>query len=153
MLLAAAGVTAVLASSPWAFAVLKYGGAAYLVWLGIRQLQQRGHADGATGTAGSPDRLRLFRDGVLVDLLNPKTALFFLAFLPQFVEPARGPVALQALVLGLVFVIMATLTDGAYALTAAAVRNRVAAPEEGRPLLRRTTAAVYCGLGGLAAVV
>jgi threonine/homoserine/homoserine lactone efflux protein len=153
VLLAAAGVTAVLASSPWAFAVLKYGGAAYLVWLGIRQLQQRGHADGATGTAGSPDRLRLFRDGVLVDLLNPKTALFFLAFLPQFVEPARGPVALQALVLGLVFVIMATLTDGAYALTAAAVRNRVAAPEEGRPLLRRTTAAVYCGLGGLAAVV
>ncbi|MGY1715599.1 LysE family translocator [Geodermatophilus sp. SYSU D01106] len=153
VLLAAGGVTAVLASSEWAFAVLRYGGAAYLLWLGVRQLLSRRRPAGAGPAATPASRRRLFRDGVLVDLLNPKTGLFFLAFLPQFVDPAAGPVALQVLVLGLLFVVMATATDSAYALTAAALRNRVARPASGRPVLQRTTAVVYCGLGGLAAVV
>jgi threonine/homoserine/homoserine lactone efflux protein len=116
---AAAGLSALLASSPTAFAVLHYGGAAYLLWLAIRALRR--------GVAGAPaaqrpaavSHGRLFRDGALVDVLNPKTSLFFLAFLPGFVHEGHGPVALQVIVLGLAFVALATLTDGAYALVAA----------------------------------
>jgi threonine/homoserine/homoserine lactone efflux protein len=105
------------------------------------------------GTGASPSKLRLFRDGVLVDVLNPKTGLFFLAFLPQFVDPARGAASSQVIVLGLCFVALAVLTDGTYALLAGALRPRVAASGRGQGLIRRVTGAVYTGLGGLAAVV
>ena len=97
---------------------------------------------------------RLFRDGVLVDLLNPKTGLFFLAFLPQFVEPGRGPVAAQVLVLGVCFVVLAAMTDGAYALATSVVRHRMARRRSAsrRPVLKRLSGAVYCALGGLTAL-
>jgi len=142
---AAAGLSALVASSPTAFAVLRYGGAAYLLWLAVRTLRRN--------RAGAPERAlapashaRLFRDGVMVDLLNPKTALFFLAFLPGFVHAGAGPVAVQVTVLGLLFVGLAALTDGAYALATARVSRGV---RRGRRLTR-VSAGAYGVLGVLA---
>jgi threonine/homoserine/homoserine lactone efflux protein len=145
---AAVGLSALVASSPTAFGALRYGGAAYLLWLGVRTLRRN--------RAGAPAALvpaahgRLFRDGVLVDLLNPKTALFFLAFLPGFVHEGHGPVALQAVALGLVFVALAALTDGAYALVAARVSRRARRGGEGGRRVARASAGTYGVLGVLA---
>lgn len=150
---AAGGLTALLASSPWAFTTLRYVGAAYLISMGIRQFLERHHGVAHEGSSTSPSKLHLFRAGVLVDVLNPKTGLFFLAFLPQFVDPARGAASTQIIVLGLCFVALAVLTDGTYALVAGALRPKVTASGRGQRLIRRVTGAVYTGLGGLAAVV
>jgi len=90
---------------------------------------------------------------VLVDLLNPKTALFFLAFLPQFADPARGAVAPQLALLGAVFVALAALVDGAYALLADRMSWRLRASERARRLLGRATGGVYLALAGAAVVV
>lgn len=149
---AAVGLTALLASSEVAFSIVKYAGAAYLVGMGVRQVRRRHEpitaADSVTPAAS---RLRLFRDGVMVDLLNPKTGLFFLAFLPQFIDPSRGPVGGQVLVLGLLFVALAAVTDGTYAVVAGGLSGRLARSVASRRRVDRTTASVYVGLGGLAA--
>jgi len=109
---AVAGISGLVVSSPAAFAALHYGGAAYLLWLGMRAWRD----DGGSALAGSaPSHARLFRDAVLVDLLNPKTALFFLAFLPGFVHQGDGSVSGQLAFLGLLFVGLAVLVDSAYA--------------------------------------
>jgi threonine/homoserine/homoserine lactone efflux protein len=114
---AAVGLSALIVSSALAFAVVKYLGAAYLVWIGIRTLMAR---DPDTGTPVVPaDSLRrIFRDGFVVNLFNPKTAIFFLAFLPQFVDPARGRLHWQILVLGLTFMGLGMMSDAIYALVA-----------------------------------
>src|SRR5215218_6941133 len=114
---AAIGVSAIVASSAIAFSVVKYAGAAYLIYLGVRALLGRG--DPPLTAAGSPrtDR-RLFWEGFVVDVLNPKVALFYLAFLPQFIDPGQGAVAPQMLVLGAVFTALGLLSDGTYALAA-----------------------------------
>jgi threonine/homoserine/homoserine lactone efflux protein len=115
---AALGLSALLTSSGLAFTVVKLVGAAYLIYLGVRRMLQ-------PETVGDDVRLprqplwRIFRQGVLVNVLNPKTALFMFAFLPQFVDPARGPVELQILLLGAVLALLGLLSDGAYALLAA----------------------------------
>ena len=96
-----------------------------------------------------PTEIRLFLDAVLVDLLNPKTALFVLAFLPQFTEPARGAVALQSLVLGLYLVGLAFLCDGTYALLAGAFTTRISASTRSRTTLNRITGCLYISLGGI----
>ena len=114
---AALGLSALLASSALAFTIVKYLGAAYLVYLGLRTLLAETESVSAARPARQPLN-RVFRQGVIVNVLNPKTALFFLAFLPQFADPARGPVTLQIALLGLLFVTMAICTDGAYALLA-----------------------------------
>ena len=145
---AAAGLSALVASSPTAFTVLRYGGAAYLLWLGVRTLRR--NRAGAPVATASASRARLFRDGVMVDLLNPKTALFFLAFLPGFVDRDAGPVALQVVVLGLVFVALAALTDGAYAVVTARVRRRVRGGKRSGRRLAWTSAGAYGLLGVLA---
>lgn len=150
---AAAGVTAALASSQWASAVIQYVGAAYLIGLGVRQFRQRVGADYDDAASTSMSRRRLFRDGVLVDLLNPKTGLFFLAFLPQFVDASRGAVAGQVVALGLCFVVLAVLTDGTYAVVASSLRRWLTRSVVGRRRIHRTTAGVYVGLGGLAVIV
>jgi threonine/homoserine/homoserine lactone efflux protein len=114
---AAFGISALLMSSALAFSIVKYLGAAYLIYLGIRKLLIREEEQGVN--AGQPQKLsRIFAQGVLVNLLNPKTALFFFAFLPQFVDPARGSVAVQILLLGGIFVVMAFLSDSLYAILA-----------------------------------
>ncbi len=109
------GLSAILASSAVAFSVVKWLGAAYLVWLGLRQILGRDEQEDEV--AVGPARLsRVFSQGVLVNTLNPKTALFFLAFLPQFVDPSRGAAWTQILLLGATFVILALCSDGLYAL-------------------------------------
>ena len=114
---AAAGVSALLAASATTFGIVKYLGAGYLVYLGVRRLVNRTPA--AAMDVATPRRLRrAFLDGVVVNVLNPKTALFFLAFLPQFVDVSRGSVGAQTLVLGVIFVLLGVVTDGSYALTA-----------------------------------
>jgi threonine/homoserine/homoserine lactone efflux protein len=114
---AALGLSALLVSSALAYDAVRYLGAAYLVWLGVQRLLAR---DEAAGTAGAArERLgRVFAQGVVVNVLNPKTALFFFAFLPQFVDAAAGSVPLQVAVLGATFVGLGLVTDGAYALLA-----------------------------------
>jgi threonine/homoserine/homoserine lactone efflux protein len=111
------GLSSLLASSATAFTVVKYAGAAYLILLGIHRLLTRQEV--AEVAATPPRALRkIFRDGVIVNVLNPKTALFFLAFLPQFVDPVQGAASLQILVLGLVFTIIALSSDSLWAVGA-----------------------------------
>ena len=98
---AAAGLSVLLAASATLFTLVKYLGAAYLVFLGVRRLLDRTRLGGPGQARAIPWR-RAFLDGAIVNVLNPKTALFFLAFLPQFVDPARGSVGPQVLALGLV---------------------------------------------------
>ena len=114
---AAVGLSSLLVSSAVAFNVVKYAGAAYLVYLGIRRI--RGLDEIVTDGTRDPVGLRrVFIQGVWVNLLNPKTALFFFAFLPQFVDVDRGAVALQIIVLGTLFVAMGVVSDGIYAFAA-----------------------------------
>ena len=112
------GISALILASAQLFTVLKLVGALYLLWLGIRTFRDAGDlSPEAPGVAGTK---RAFRDGVLVEALNPKTAAFFLAFIPQFVEPAAGYVALQFIALGLISVTLNTLADIVVVIFAAA---------------------------------
>lgn len=145
---AAFGLSALLLSSALAFDAVKYLGAGYLVLLGLRKLVARADAD-VPGEAGMPAEPlpRIFVQGVVVNALNPKTALFFVAFLPQFVDPARGGVALQILFLGMLFIALAILSDGAYALLAGSLGQWLRRSPQlwnGQRLLAGT---VYIGLG------
>ena len=145
---ATAGLSAVLMTSATAFSVVKYLGAAYLTYLGIRVLLAR-DADPVDGPAAEAPRShrRIFAEGVLVSLLNPKIAVFFLAFLPQFVSPAHGNATQQIMTLGLVYVGLALITDSAYALLAGSVRHLISGRVMRGPLPRYATGAVYIGLG------
>ena len=132
---ASAGLSAVILASSVAFSAVKYAGAVYLVYLGVRKLLDR---DARTHVVRTREPLRrAFVRGTIVNALNPKTALFFLAFLPQFVAPDRGGVWSQALVLGFVFVGLGLVTDSLYALAAGTVAG----------LLRRKRSAVRYGSG------
>ncbi|MDQ3630447.1 MAG: LysE family translocator, partial [Actinomycetota bacterium] len=122
---ASAGLSALIASSTLAFEILRYMGAAYLAFLGIRALRARPMVPADAGSLAPTSRRKLFCDGMLVNLLNPKVALFFLALLPQFIDPARGSVAGQTLVLGLVLAALGLATDLLYAAVAAAIAGRV----------------------------
>jgi len=124
------GISALLLASATLFSALKLIGAGYLVWLGLRTIRSASQSMpnglgelSATKPAGG---LRAFREGVLVETLNPKTAAFFLAFIPQFVDPAAGQAGLQFLVLGAISVALNTLADVAVVFVAGAVRNGAA---------------------------
>ncbi len=143
---ATVGLSAILLTSATAFGVVKALGAGYLIYLGLRTLFA--HRPTASVDAPTPRSLyRLFADGVLVSILNPKIAVFFLAFLPQFVEPSRGPVAQQVLSLGLVYVALALVTDSSYALLAGSLRNWLGGRVMQGPLPRYASGALYIGLG------
>lgn len=150
----ALGVSAVvLASAEW-FTALKLVGAAYLVWLGVRTVLAA-RRDAVVTLAGGPapamGARRAFREGVLVEALNPKTAAFFLAFIPQFVDPAAGGVAAQFVVLGFVSVALNTLADVVVALAASGVRDGVAARPGQVRRLREVSGGAMVALGvGLA---
>jgi threonine/homoserine/homoserine lactone efflux protein len=116
------GLSALLASSALAFQVVKYAGAAYLIYLGIRTLRSS-DAEFVAIPAGERRFRGIFAQGVLVNLLNPKTAMFFLAFLPQFVDPSRGHATLQIFELGVLFAMMGWASDSTYALLAGTVAN------------------------------
>lgn len=146
---AAAGLSALLMASATAFSVVKYLGAAYLVYLGVRRL-----CDRTAVTAARPPAARLrraFVDGFVVNLLNPKTALFFLAFLPQFVDVGRGRVGTQIVVLGLIFVGLGVLTDGLYAVGAGTAARWLRASPRFVAGERWISGGMYIGLGVAAA--
>ena len=147
---AALGVSALVASSATAFSVLKYAGAAYLLYLGLRKLRER-PVEPAHERHVERAYPRLFWEGALVNALNPKTATFFVAFLPQFIDPARGSVAFQALVLGLLFVVIAVVSDGVWALAAGAAARRLRTAR-GHGALARISGGVYLGLGAASAL-
>jgi len=148
----ALGLAALLASSPLAFAAVKWLGAGYLVLLGARKLLDRA-APGlaAEATPGAPGRTVLGQ-AFLVAVLNPKTILFFLAFLPQFADRARGALAAQILLLGGIFVGLAVLTDGAYVLLADGIGAWLRRHPSFSRGERYVSAFVYVGLGLLAAL-
>ncbi|HTE64104.1 MAG TPA: LysE family translocator [Solirubrobacteraceae bacterium] len=149
---ATVGISALVATSPVALLTIKLGGAAYLLALGIAALRRHDGGPVTDGAAASAcSAALLFRQGLLVDALNPKTAIFFLAFLPQFIDPAAGSVAAQTAILGSVFVGLATLSDGAYALAAGAIAERVRGSGPARRHLGRASAAAYLGLGAFIA--
>jgi threonine/homoserine/homoserine lactone efflux protein len=148
---AAAGVSALLAASATAFSLVKYVGAAYLVYLGVRRMRDRRPV--LATERGRARRLRrAFLDGVVVNVLNPKTALFFLAFLPQFVDVSRGAVGAQILGLGVVFVLLGLLTDGAYAVMAGTAAQWLRARPRFLSSERWISGGMYIGLGVTAAL-
>lgn len=119
---AALGISAILVTSTAAFNVVRYLGALYLLYLGIRKLREK-EMSFSTETIEKTSLFRIFYQGAIVNLLNPKVALFFFAFLPQFANPARGSVALQIVVLGAIFVLMGLFSDSVYALLAGTAGN------------------------------
>ena len=146
---ASLGLAALFAISSLAFTVVKYAGALYLVYLGLQTLRAP-RAD----TMVAPERARISRifwDGFLVALLNPKTAIFFAAFLPQFMQAGESPM-LQSLALGSIFVAMAAVTDTGYAVAAGAVAPMLARARGAGALGRYVTGGAFIGLGVLTAV-
>jgi threonine/homoserine/homoserine lactone efflux protein len=148
---AAIGVSSLLVASATAFDVVRYAGAAYLIALGLRRILTRPRPERAERGTGGGLR-RLFLHGVVVNVLNPKTALFFFAFLPQFVDPARGAVAGQVFVLGLTFALLGLLSDGLYALAAGAAATRLRGSRAFTRAERYVSGGVFLGLGVAAAV-
>jgi threonine/homoserine/homoserine lactone efflux protein len=139
------GLSALLASSAVAFSVVKYVGAAYLIFLGIRRLMN-GDADGEEDRA--PRSLRsIFTQGVIVNVLNPKIALFFLAFLPQFVDPARGGVTWQIFFLGVTLVLIGICTDSTYALVGGSAGRVLRHSRMWRRSERYVSGGIYITLG------
>jgi threonine/homoserine/homoserine lactone efflux protein len=147
---AAAGLSAIIAASATAFSVVKVLGAAYLIWLGIRALRSRDRAP-TLAAAAHPTASNAFRQGVLTEVLNPKTALFFLTFLPQFCQPDHGPLALQVVVLGVVSVALNTLVDVVVAIGAGRISERLRARPELWRRQQLATGGILVGLGLYAA--
>jgi threonine/homoserine/homoserine lactone efflux protein len=153
---AAAGLSAIVVSSAVAFSVVKWLGAAYLVWLGLRQILGRDGGDQEAPPSGSGEnRLRVFSQSVLVQVLNPKVALFFLAFLPQFVDPSRSAAWTQVVVLGTTLATLGLFTDGLYALLGGTAGEWIRKHRAGAGLRRArryVTGGVYIALGAVAAI-
>ncbi len=145
---AALGISAIVASSATAFSIVKYAGAAYLIYLGV----QRWRGGDEAGPSAEPQAHGdLFRQGMVVNVLNPKTAIFFLAFLPQFVDPSMA-VAPQVLVLGMEFIAIAVISDGAYALIAGTLGERIRDSALANRWVDRAAGGTLVALGGLAAL-
>ena len=145
-LLAALGLSAILLQSALAFTVVKYAGAAYLVFMGIQSLR-------STAVASDPQNIEaaslstIFRQGFIVNLFNPKGALFFFAFLPQFVTPEGGNPTIQIVALGLIFIGLALISDSTYVLIAGAVRNRLAGNLKIAKFQKNFAGVIYIVLG------
>lgn len=143
---AALGLSAILLSSALAFNLVKYLGAAYLIYLGVRKiLSSDGEAKAELRQQESLSRI--YTQGFVVNLFNPKTALFFFAFLPQFVNTSLTNVTLQMFLLGIIFVIMALITDSAYALVSSSIADRLNSNQNFARNQRYFTGLIYIGLG------
>lgn len=148
---ASLGLAALFAVSSVAFTVVKYVGALYLVWLGVQALRKPSVRPDPAAPPAAGSLRRMFTDGFIVALLNPKTAIFFAAFLPQFVADPVAPVA-QTLALGVLFVLIAATTDSLYAVGAGAVRPMLERASGLARAGRYVTAGAFIGLGILTAV-
>ena len=141
-----AGLSAILLTSATAFGVVKALGAGYLIYLGLRTLLTRSPLLGVR--AARPISLqRVFTDGVIVSVFNPKIAVFFLAFLPQFVAPGKGAVTQQILLLGSIYIVLGLITDGAYAILADRLRHLLSRRVVSGPLPRYLSGSLCLGLG------
>jgi threonine/homoserine/homoserine lactone efflux protein len=149
-LAAALGLSAILVSSTLAFSVVKYAGAAYLIYLGVRQFFTKGALEDVQ--YGHESLWRIFSQGYLVSIFNPKLALFFFAFLPQFVDASRGSPTLQMLTLGLLFVVLAAISDGLYALLSSNMFAWLKRNPRFASRQKYVTGSVYVGLGLTAAM-
>ena len=146
VLAATIGLSSLLASSATAFTIVKYAGAAYLVFLGIRRLLAREIAESEVVRAPR-SRRRLFVDGIVVNVLNPKAALFFIAFLPQFLDPDADAATLQIFALGLIFVVIALGSDSLWALTAGTLGGWLKQSSAYFAVRRWVTGTVFVALG------
>jgi threonine/homoserine/homoserine lactone efflux protein len=144
---AALGISAILAASAVAFHTVKYAGAAYLVWLGIRMIRTR---NAELAVEAAPPSQGAFRQGILTEALNPKTALFFLSFIPQFIAAERGHIFLQFVVLGALSVILNTTADILVVLLAAPLERKL---KNSARFRRRQRVASGLGMIGLGAYV
>lgn len=145
------GLSAVLLTSATAFAIVKYLGAGYLVYLGIRAISSTRKIDKIQALACQPLR-RLFFDGVVISVFNPKISIFFLAFLPQFVIPEFGSETLQILSLGLLYAALALITDSTYGILARSIKNTHRRMFVKDPILQYITGSFLIGLGLKAAL-
>jgi threonine/homoserine/homoserine lactone efflux protein len=144
------GLSALLLSSALAFTTVKFLGAGYLIYLGLRKIFTRETIQTTNKT--QPQSLRqIFSQGVVVATLNPKTALFFVAFLPQFVDPSRGAIAGQMFLLGCIFVMLAVISDSLYALLAGTVGHWLKGSRSALRAERYVVGSLYIGLGVTAA--
>ena len=148
---ATVGLSALLASSALAFDVVKYLGAAYLIVVGLRRLAGL-EREPPPELRRTHDLGRLYRQGIVVNVLNPKTALFFLAFLPQFVDPERGAVWPQILGLGLLFAVLGFASDAVWALVAGTLGERLRRSRRFPVVQRYVSGSVFVGLGAVAAL-
>ena len=152
VLLATFGLSAVIASSPVLYDVIRYAGAGYLVWIGVSLLRKRGAPVGATVELRPASMRSLFLHGLAINMLNPKVILFVLALLPQFVDPARGAAAPQMLALGGVLIAVALVSDMTYAIASGSVGSWLKRhPGSGRHR-DRVSGAVYLLLGVIVAL-
>jgi threonine/homoserine/homoserine lactone efflux protein len=144
-----AGLTAILASSAWAFTAVKWIGAAYLIWTGIRTIVGKSGVMTETGSTGILDNRRIFWQGFLSDVLNPKVAIFFLAFLPQFVDVHNEAIGVtgQLLLLGITSNIVAIVLNSAIVFLAGAATATLRQNEKAVMWLHKTAGAVFIGLG------
>ena len=143
--LVAAGLAAVLTAVPMAYLAIRLGGAAYLVYLGVRALLAKPAA--ASVTLAPASLGAIFRQGVVTNVLNPKVALFFLAFLPQFIDPSRGNPVVQIVALGLLFDVNGTLVNLAVAIGSSRAARRLRAQSRGGTVLQRVTGVIFVALG------
>lgn len=150
VLAAVVGLSVVLASSEELFSIVRWAGVAYLAWIGLRTLRSTDDSFLEPATDASSLR-RVFSQGVIVNVLNPKVAMFFLAFLPQFVDPTAPDAALQSLVLGMTLVVIGLVSDSVYALLGGSIGGAI----RSRPGAARTTRTMsgitYLALAGMAA--
>lgn len=141
----ALGVAAIFQSSDVAFTVLKFCGAGYLLYLAWRTFTAR--ADGLPeGLQSGPGRAALYRRGIIMNITNPKVSIFFLAFLPQFADPARGSVAVQVMLLGGLFIIATILVFGGVAIAAGSLRQWLSKSDRAQNILNKLTGVVLFGL-------
>lgn len=150
VLAATVGLSAILATSENAFNVVKYLGASYLILVGLRTLTRKPEA--ISTSASSMTQSQAFRQGFIINMLNPKVALFFLSFLPQFIDPNISSNARQSLILGSVFVLCGFVSDGVYALTASSLRE-VLVKGKALPFIQQYVAGVVFVLLGAAAAL
>ena len=142
------GLSAILATSAVAFTVVKTVGGAYLFYLGMQALRSQGTQFAVAAEKSAPVSVwRAFRQGMLVDILNPKVAIFFMAFLPQFVRAEAGPAAFQTIVLGLLVILVAILVEGLFVLAAARVTNIFRNNRRLSVWLDRVLGSILMGLG------
>lgn len=147
VVMAAAGLSAILASSATAFSVVKWAGAAYLLYLGIKALRSDGSGFIAESTVSSPSAFPIFKQGIIVALLNPKVAIFFLAFLPQFVVEGAGPVWAQIFLHGSLIIVVAAFIEPPLILAGDKLTNSLRSNPRFGLWLDRSLGAIFIGLG------